>query len=318
MNAPATLEPHFQTPSNWQWSEFERATNRRIRYGFASPETPKALIIALPGLNEMAEKYFEIAHQCLDNGYAFCVMDWFGQGASGRHIEGSTKRHSDGFDHDIEDCAHLINNLPQELTALPKIMLAHSMGGNLGARYLIKHPDTFLAAAMSAPMLGIDTISDLPRWFQKALSGALNLLMGKTYVTFHGMKNREKNQTFKGNDLSSDPERFALLNTWMSHDETLRADDVTFGWVYHALRSCYAVEQSAHTIQTPILCALAGDESIVHNASTHSIMSKIQNAELLEITGALHEVMMERDELRDQFFGRFFPFIETALNENGA
>ncbi len=315
MNQDITqLEERFTQPPGWTWESTEHTPGRKLRYGFVSPDAPAALIVALPGLNEVAEKYFEIARHYLAQNYAVCVIDFFGQGGSGRYIESSTKRHSNSFDHNIDDLEHVLQSLPDALTSLPKIMLAHSMGANIGTRYLAAHPGTFALAGMSAPLYGIATVSDLPRFVQTNLSAFLNAVIGKTYVTFHGMANRRKNRKFDGNPLSSDHDRFRLMESWMAHNEQLRADDVTFGWVYHALRSCFVIEKQASTIQNPIFYALAGDDEIVHNPTARRVIATIKNAETIEIKGAKHEILMERDELRDQFFNRFDQKIRETVS----
>ena len=176
-----SLEPRFQTPARWQWGEFERLEGRRIRYGHCKPEgrkKPKGILVYLPGMGEPAEKFFETAKEFLDQNFVVYVMDWYGQGGSGRYLSNSNKRHAIAFEEDLKDLHHFIinhidasdrkskkedlehiidqiNHDELESGGIPMIMLAHSMGGHLGLRFLHDYPGLFHCAILSAPMVGI-------------------------------------------------------------------------------------------------------------------------------------------------------------------
>ncbi len=293
-----------------------------------------AIIVILPGLNEFAEKYFELSQDFLAQNYGVWVIDWRGQGLSGRYLPNPLKRHSEGFNHDISDFHHLImgyvklsgggqeeeggkrREMEKEGRAAPPlIMLGHSMGGNIGLRYLAQHPDIFKAAGFSAPMVGIQAVQSWPESLARALSAALNLCIGTLFTSFHGHKTTRQNKIFNGNPLSSDPKRFALTSSWMAFNKDLRIGDVTFGWVYHALRSCLALQdpKTLNTIHTHCLIATAEHETIVSNHATQNTVSLLLSAELIEIQGAQHEILMESDTIRDRFLSQFFTFIDKNI-----
>ena len=131
--------------------------------------------------------------------------------------------------------------------------------------------------------------------------------MGNLFSSFHGNTSRQQNTRFEGNPLTHDPERFKLMDHYMSHNEVLRVGDVTFGWVYHALRACARVRDPdfLKAIQTPCLLALAGEESIVDNAVVRKASEHLSHCKLVEFEGALHEILMEKDDIRDSFFQSF-------------
>src|SRR5690606_1771248 len=139
-------------------------TGHTIHYGSVYPqraEPPSAVIVCLGGLSEFAEKYYEVAHDMLDRGYAFWFIDWAYQGRSGRLPEFPHRRHSDGFEADVSDLHKLVADdtkpaaVHPDRGRIPMVMLAHSMGCNIGLQFLLKHPAYFDAAALSSPFLGI-------------------------------------------------------------------------------------------------------------------------------------------------------------------
>ncbi len=322
MHHPPDLEERFTEPPGWRWHSFERK-GRRIRFGTVSPQgtVPKATIVCLPGLSEFCEKYFEIARDLVAKNYAFWVIDWAGQGKSSRPLSNPLKRHSYGFDDDIEDFHDFIDSYVWHASVDPKtgriplVMLAHSMGGNIGLRYLQHYPQAFKCAGFSAPMIGIHALQSLPKPLAMALARTLNTALGKSFTSGHGRASRKQNQVFANNVLTSDPIRFTLMERWMNFDPELRIGDVTFGWVYQALKSCYKVQNPdfLKSIETPCLLGYAEHESITDNAATLKAAKILPKATPLELQGSQHEILMERDEIRNVFLKVFDDLIRTTL-----
>ncbi len=306
-----SLEERFLEPTGWQWHFLER-DGYSLRFGCISPQVPEGVVVALPGLSEFGEKYFEVARNCLARNLAFCVIDWRGQGQSGRYIDHPEKRHGSDFQNDVDDLHALVTQHIFKAHSGQKLfMLAHSMGANIGLRYLQQHPKVFECAALSAPLLGIHVLRVLPRWIVLPLSGLLHLCMGEVFSSFHGQHSRQQNENFEGNPLTHDPVRFKVMNYWMSYDNALHIGDVTFGWVYHALRSCYKAQKAARDVQTPCLFAIGLEEAIVDNEATRRTAEKMRNVELLELPHARHEILMEKDAIRNVFLDRFYKLINN-------
>lgn len=309
MNSHFDLEDRFTEPEGWVWNFFER-NGRRIRFGYIAPDNPKAIIVALPGLSEFGEKYFEFARDVIARGYGFYVIDWFGQGASGRYLKNPLKRHAADFKEDVADLnAMIFEHVSHDI---PLHMLAHSMGGNIGLRYLLGHPDTFKSASFSAPMVGIHALHDWPRWFGLGLSAGLRSIMGQTHTSFHGKHGQHQRTHFNGNPLTTDPVRFPIMQQWMDAHAVLNVGDVTFGWVYYALRSCFIVQDHAAQIETPCLFGLGSEDSIISNDAIRDAVLRISNSTLVEVQGARHELLIEKDALRVQFTDAFFAHVEAC------
>jgi lysophospholipase len=316
------LEPRFQQPEGWRWHHFTNPMGRKLRFGTVSPKSriPDAVVVCLPGLSEFAEKYFETAHDLLDRNLAFWVLDWQGQGHSDRHLKNPHKRHSAGFDEDIEDLHYFIMeyvkhaSVHPDVGRIPLVMLGHSMGGNIGLRYLIDHPDIFACAAFSAPMTGIAATRALPISVAVDVSTLLRECFNMLYV--FGGKNWSPHErdTLSARLFSSDPARAAVHNAWCQADPALQVGNVTFGWVNHALRSCAALQHamSKNPVKIPCLIGLAERDTLVDNAATRKMAARMPGVEILELRGALHEILMERDDIR----GKFLLAFENMLVNN--
>lgn len=315
-----SLDAKFLAPSGWITHAFDnKNTGHRVHYGRVYPQgkPPSAVIVCLGGLSEFSEKYFEVAHDMLARGYAFWVMDWQYQGRSGRLANFPHRRHSDGFEADISDLLKFVDDyiLPAavhpEVGRIPLIMLGHSMGANIGLRFLAQYPKRFDAAAFTAPFLGIHNFSAAMKIFVASLAPFIPFI-GKSYVP-GGTDWREDFRKADGTDkFSSDRFRDTLHNAWSKADPALQVGGPTFGWISKALRSCamLARPKILEGIQVPVLIALAGREEIVDNGCIRAAAQRLPKGELLEIPGARHEILMEADEHRDIFLKAFDKMVE--------
>ncbi|MFA5592613.1 MAG: alpha/beta fold hydrolase [Micavibrio sp.] len=326
MAARLPLAERFTAPHGWTTGNFfNAATGRHLHFGYVQPQdAPRGVIVCLGGLSEFSEKYYEVARGMQRRGYAFWFMDWHYQGRSGRYKPYPQRRHSDGFDLDVSDLHSFIENHVAPATKAreheygteetPFIMLGHSMGGNIGLHYLIKYPRRFDAAAFSAPLLGIYNFHAGYRLLEKIVIRMLDRV-GDRYVFFGRDWHEKMRKSGAGNVFSSDPERDYLHRYWSATEPDLRVGNVTFRWVIEALKSCAALKEPGmlEHIDIPVLIAAAGKDRVVDNRALHHEAARLPHGQVLDISGARHEIMMERDEYRKQFFDAF----DALLAENG-
>lgn len=314
------IEPRFLQPEGWRWHQFKNPKGRTIRFGTVAPQSrvPDAVVIGLQGLSEYTEKYFELANDLKSRNLSFWMMDWQGQGKSDRHLKNPQKRHSFSFDEDIADLHFFINEYVKhsavhpDVGRIPLVMLGHSMGANIGLRYLYRHPDTFSCAAFTAPMLGIHAFRNMPNWLALMLSTLASGISGPRYAGFkHGDWKPETRGLPHMDIFSNDPVRKEIHNKWFGHDPSLRVGNVTYGWVQQALRSCAQLhgKNVLRDIKTPCLMALAGDDKLVDNKAARLAAKRMENAKLIEIKEAKHEILMETDQVRKIFLNAFFELL---------
>lgn len=327
MNTPFTpdRQERFSPPPNWRWHGFTR-NGRKIRFGTASPKDsiPDAVVVCLPGLGEFGEKYFETARDCLEKNLAFWVIDWMGQGKSGRYLKNPHKRHAADFQADVDDLHYLIteyirpSSVHPEKGRIPLAMLAHSMGANIGLHYLLRHPGAFECAAFSAPMFGIKPLALLPRCLSRLATGFMRMLAPGAYLRQNGGDGNWDPATRPAEGpeaLSSDPDRAAIHMTWMENDSALRIGNITYGWLHHAHVSCLRLEDKKRLrrMETPCLIALAGNEKLVDNKKARKLAAGLPRAKILELPAARHEILMETDEIRDLFLRHFYELVKENI-----
>lgn len=311
-----TLPERFLAPAGWRTHSFvNEETGHKIHYGSVFPQPdqqPSAIIVCLGGLSEFAEKYFEVAHDMLDRGYAFWFIDWQYQGRSGRLAKFPQRRHSDGFDKDVSDLHKLVADyIKPSAGRIPLIMLGHSMGANIGFHFLAEHPKYFAAAAFTAPFFGIHNF----KWPMRLLAGIVSYLLplvGEKYI-FKGTDWAETMRKGDGSEIfSSDAVRDALHKHWSMTDAELQVGNVTFGWVVQALKSCRKLRDPdlLKKIVIPVLIGVAGKEAIVDNDAIFDIVKKLPNGRMIEINGANHEILMEQDAYRNAFLTAFDKMLE--------
>ena len=60
----------------------------------------------------------------------------------------------------------------------------------------------------------------------------------------------------------------------------------------------------------------AGDDRVVKTEAERAYAKRLPNASYVEIKGAEHEILMERDEVREQFWTMFDAFVNGQVASN--
>ena len=116
---------------------------------------------------------------------------------------------------------------------------------------------------------------------------------------------------FAGNPRTSDPERYARNAKIVATDPMLGLGSPTIAWTDAALE---AMREFAHPgypgkIREPMLIVTAGQDRIVSSAASALFASRSAAASHLVIAGSRHEVLMERNDFRAQFWSAFDSFV---------
>ena len=87
------------------------------------------------------------------------------------------------------------------------------------------------------------------------------------------------------------------------------------GWLRATIASMHLVRAPGYlqAIETPSLLIAGGKELVVSNTAIEAAARDLPNAEFLPVPGALHEVMMEQDRYRAQFWAAFDSFVDKTL-----
>src|SRR6188472_25201 len=130
-----------------------------LRIRFASWQSVlkerRGTVCILPGRTEFIEKYFEVVGELRRRGFAVAVLDWRGQGGSGRLMRNSLKGHVRSFADYEDDVARFMNDVALPDCPPPYYALAHSMGATVLLKAATQRGCWFSRMVMTAPMLKI-------------------------------------------------------------------------------------------------------------------------------------------------------------------
>jgi lysophospholipase len=276
----------------------------------ADPEVPgRGVCVLLNGQTEFIEKYFEVIDELRTRGFAVATMDWRGQGGSARLLtDDSRKGYVRDFAEYDDDLAAFMAQGVAPMGDNKPIALAHSMGAHNLLRLLVKRPDAFARCVLSAPMLAVSFRGNAA-WLVHLVTSA-ETWRGNGAGWVWGMEARDPHaMTFASQMVTSDEARFERTQAILRAHPNLRLAGATWSWLGAALRSMAWLRRQAEKITTPLLVIGAGADRIVMTDQTRAFAARLPNARYLEIAGAGHEMLMERDAVRAQWWQAFDTFI---------
>ncbi len=315
--APLVSSPEAPVPDHGTAEWFVGADGATLRAACFFPEGQSSTggargsVIVSPGRSEPIEKYYEVVQDLLDRGFAVLVHDWRGQGLSARFLPDRLKGHAQGFKPFLSDFTALLDTFEDRLPK-PWIAMGHSMGGCLTTLALARGEARFSACVLSAPMLGLDTGRRPPRasralaWIMARAGFAGDYTPGEISDPFA--------DTFATDALTHDKARYARYRAQLLANRDLALGGATWGWVDFAFSACAWLRRSpsVEAISIPVTIVGAGEDTRVLNADLRLIAGRIPQGRYLEVEGAFHEVLIERDEMRAQFWTAFDETVGTV------
>jgi lysophospholipase len=310
LNAPVILIPDNPMPPGGEAHWHMRADGARLRV-FTWQGRGRGTVFLFNGRTEFVEKYFEVVAELLARGFAVVSMDWRGQGLSTRMLADRRKGHIDDFATFDDDLAHV---MAKTAPGFPKpwIAVAHSMGGSILIRAAHDHPEWFAGVVFSAPMLGLRFGSPTLERSIRAAAVTLDTLgFGTRYVPGGNAKAADE-IPFEMNILTHDETRYARLQALIRAEPKLGLGAATVRWLRAGFR---AVDMAARPgwlaeIATPILICEAERDGLIASEALQHAAFHLQAGELVTIDGSKHEILIEQDPMRAQFWGAFDRFTE--------
>lgn len=287
---------------------FLQGTGGRLRYACwnaSGTGSPHGTILLLTGRGEFIEKYAtEIVGELLDRGFAVVALDWRGQGLSDRLLADREKGHIDNFSTYIDDLRLFIEQVVRPQAARPVLALCHSMGGHILLRHLAENGTEPLSAAL--------IVSPMTALQREAFLRSVLMLMpemapvDQRYLFGTGpfiFLARE----FASNHVTHDERRYRFTEAWFKADSRLSLGGPTIGWARQAVRSMTASLAPGYLerIDLPLLLMSAGEDQLIDISSHAPVVARLKQGEHVVIAGAKHEILMETDPLRAQFWQAF-------------
>lgn len=275
----------------------------------ADTEACRGTVVVLPGRSEFIEKYAEVVGDLLARRFAVVVVDWRGQGGSGRLLADRRRGHVRSFADYRTDLAACTGQILRPFCPSPWYALAHSMGGAIALDAAAHGDAPFARIVLSAPMLDIWGLR-APRAARATAAWATRLGRGRGFIP-GGSGRSWMSQPFAGNVLTSDPGRYAAFQALAAAAPHLLIGAPTLGWLHAAfgIMDELARSDALQRITIPVLAVACGGDRVVESAATERVVARIKGGRTITVPHALHEVLMERDVYREQFWAAFDSFV---------
>lgn len=269
------------------------ADRARLHYRAWPTDSPRAALLVIHGLFEHSGRYGELAAAMADAGVATYALDLRGHGVS-RGRRGHVHR----FEQFLEDVDRFHHEVMERVdNGVPRFLLAHSMGGLIGVRYLETRKPTLAGAIITSPWLGL--AQNIPGWQRLLARGLARVLPITPYPS-----------GIDPDQLSHDPERVA----------DYREDPLIFSSL--TLRLAMEVEDAFDEAfrerdrirrDLPLLFLVAGNDTVVDGTRGVDLARSLtgEDVTLHVLDGYYHEVLQEVD--RGAVMAEIREWIEARL-----
>ncbi|MCH8239921.1 MAG: alpha/beta hydrolase [Proteobacteria bacterium] len=269
----------------------------------------KGTVCVFGGRTEFIEKYFETISDLRQRGFAAATMDWRGQGGSSRPLRNKFKGHVEDFSQFESDLDLFMSEIVLPDCPPPYFALAHSMGANILIHAACKRDCWFERMVLSSPMIALRAGASLALIARLAQLGVF-FGLGDIYVPGGGDA-ASGLEPFKGNKLTSDKRRHERNALILKAAPGLGLGSPTIGWLRAAAASMKTINAFgfAPRVHVPILMLAAGQDQVVSNSAIEELAAQLRAGSRVTLDGARHELLQERDHLREQLWSVFDAFV---------
>ncbi|MBE7199558.1 MAG: alpha/beta hydrolase [Parafilimonas terrae] len=276
--------------------------------------TCRGTVTLLQGRAEFIEKYYETIRDLRARGYAVVAFDWRGQGESDRRVDDPHKGHVARFDDYRLDLLAIADAILVPTMPEPHLCLAHSMGGCVALTGALDGWIPFRRLVTVAPMLSIRMVR-YPTAASLLARTLHRLGFGARYIPF-GNPVSIATKPYPGNRLCRDPQRYARNAAAARQVGAGAVGDPTIAWLAEAFRAMAWLRDPRvpPRIGLPTLIVAAGADPVCGTPVTERFAARMKAGHLLVLPDARHEILSEREAIRQDFWAAFDAFMPgTAL-----
>ena len=298
---------------NRKWREtcvkqdsFKSFDGTGINYYYAIPKECKKAVVFLHGFCEFFGKYHEYAWYLYRAGFAVFFPEQRGHGYS----EGKCKEvdvvYIDDYETYVEDFHFFLDKVVLPKTEeMKKILIAHSMGGAVGALFLEKYPEYFEKAVLSSPMLKMkNNTSPVVIWalrfFSKLFGMRKSMLPGQHH--FDGVS------VFETSSACSKP-RYDYMFEMRKDDWHYQTYGASIGWALASLDCNKKLMANAAGIRTPLTVFTAGDDHLIDPLGYADFKERVPGAVFVDFPRSRHEIFNSDEDSRIEYFSRVLDFL---------
>lgn len=297
--------------SSGQEGSFAGVDGVNIVYRVHRAPNAKAAIVLLPGRTEAIIKYAEVIRDLVNQGYSTYALTLRGQGEAGRMLADPDKGYVAWFDDYVTDTHRFITEVvkPEQ----PKVfMLAHSLGGGVATLLVDAHPDDVQALVLSSPMLEINLGAFPPPVAASLADGLCSATDGSGYAIGSGPYNEETD--FENNSVTHSEPRFKWKVQQLRDDVAIRAGGLTWRWLCQSLTASSRAQGLGRYSSVPTLLFQAGADTIVKPGGQNTYCADAPRCTLSSFEGAKHELLQERDDVRNLALSRAVKFFDAQVS----
>ncbi|HOU13399.1 MAG TPA: lysophospholipase [Anaerolineae bacterium] len=247
--------------------------NAKIYYQAWLPETEcKAVLLIVHGLAEHCGRYMNVVNHFVPLGYAVYGLDHIGHGKS----EGA-RVYVDRFTDYTDTLKRYFDAIRLEHPDKPVFLVGHSMGGLIGALYLLEHQNELAGAVLSGPLVKMaGDISPMVVFMGKLLS----VLMPKTGLT-----------ALAAEGISRDP---AVVQAYVN-DPLVYTGKITARLAGELVAATQRITAEAAKITLPLLIVQGSEDKLVDPAGAKLLYDTVSSVDktLKIYEGFYHEVFNE-------------------------
>ncbi|MCA1749086.1 MAG: alpha/beta fold hydrolase [Parasphingopyxis sp.] len=294
-----------------RWHAPDGWDHRRWRWPAEPTKSARGSMIFQAGRGDFFEKYLESLAQWHADGWNLCGFDWRGQSGSGRFLANPKVGHVEGFEAWTADLQAFAEPWLAEMPG-PHVLAGHSMGGHLIMRYLIEQQPPIDAVVLSAPMLKVVSkpfSEKLAAFIARFLAG-IGLAKVKAWP---GNERPSVPGSSRQKLLTHDFDRYADEDWWTANHPELKLGPPSWRWLVSAYASSAAMfaEGVLEKIDVPVLMVATAQDRLVSADAIREAAERLPDVRLYMHEIAAHELLRERDDIRDEVMREIVDFLEA-------
>ena len=265
-----------------------------IFYQYWSPEEhARANLVIVHGLAEHSGRYMNVVNHFVPAGYAVYGVDHIGHGRSD-----GDRVYVDRFQDYTTTLATYIDMIHDWQPDKPIFLIGHSMGGLIGAAYLLEHQQELSGAVLSGPGIKVpDNISRTVIFMGKILSK----ILPKVGIL-----------QLDSNGVSRDP---AVVDAYVN-DPLVYTGKVTARLGAEMLKTMQDVTNSASRINLPLTIVQGGNDMLIDPGGAQLLYDSVSSEDkaIKIYEGFYHEVF--NDPGHEQVLNDVWKWIEAHLGSS--
>lgn len=302
-----TVEPALAAVR--QSDTFRVADGTELAVSLYPAEAPRGSVVIVHGFSETAEKYRELIWYFLNENYTVLAYDQRGHGRSTRTAPADVT-HVTAFEDYVEDLHALLVAKAEELPR-PRYLFSHSMGGAVGALFLITYPGFFEKAVLSSPMiaarhdgLGLHACRGICLFCMKTGRAAKRIFVsGKT-----SDPTGETPET----GASDSAARFEYYRQLRLTNPVLFGGAPTYNWTYASLGVTKKIlkKGAPERVKIPVLLFSADNDTLVKRKPQQEFIRRVAHGTFVT-EPAKHEIYAAGDAVLYPYLDRIFNFYQS-------